>query len=129
MKKELYIASDSDRVYFQHCLPDSLRAGTPFYTGEECSARICAELFGGRSESPPQPVAVQASSVDCLRQGTRDKLSEPERKKNEMQAVEYMDAFLVIKRKGDWLKLIQYNPAILKNGKLKEWKQASIAAG
>lgn len=44
--------------------------------------------------------------------------------KNEMQAVEYMDAFLVIKRKGDWLKLIQYNPAILKNGKLKEWKQA-----
>ena len=25
--------------------------------------------------------------------------------KNEMQAVEYMDAFLVIKRKGDWLRL------------------------
>lgn len=44
--------------------------------------------------------------------------------KNEMQQVEYMDAFLVIKRKGDWLKLIQYNPAILKNGKLKAWKQA-----
>ena len=27
--------------------------------------------------------------------------------KNEMQAVEYMDAFLVIKRKGDWLRLDQ----------------------
>ena len=44
--------------------------------------------------------------------------------KNEMQAVEYMDAFLVIKRKGDWLRLIRYDPAILKNGRLKEWKQA-----
>lgn len=36
--------------------------------------------------------------------------------KNEMQAVEYMDAFLVIKRKGDWLRLIRYGPAILKTG-------------
>ncbi len=44
--------------------------------------------------------------------------------KNEMQSVKYMDAFLVIKRKGDWLRVIQYDPAILKNGKLKEWKQA-----
>ena len=43
--------------------------------------------------------------------------------KNEMQSVKYMDAFLVIKRKGDWLRVIQYDPAILKNGKLKEWKQ------
>ena len=47
--------------------------------------------------------------------------------KNEMQAVEYMDAFLVIKRKGDWLRLIQYDPAILKNGRLKEWKQAKYS--
>ena len=44
--------------------------------------------------------------------------------KNEMQSVKYMDAFLVIKRKGDWLRLIRYDPTILKNGKLKEWKQA-----
>lgn len=44
--------------------------------------------------------------------------------KNEMQQVKYMDAFLVIKRKGDWLRLIQYDPAILKNGRLKKWKQA-----
>lgn len=44
--------------------------------------------------------------------------------KNEMRPVNYMDAFLVIKRKGDWLQLIQYDPAILKNGRLKEWKQA-----
>ena len=28
--------------------------------------------------------------------------------KNEMRPVNYMDAFLVIKRKGDWLQLIQY---------------------
>lgn len=34
--------------------------------------------------------------------------------KNEMRPVNYMDAFLVIKRKGDWLQLIQYDPAILK---------------
>ena len=27
--------------------------------------------------------------------------------KNEMQSVKYMDAFLVIKRKGDWLRVIQ----------------------
>ena len=40
--------------------------------------------------------------------------------KNEMRPVNYMDAFLVIKRKGDWLQLIQYDPAILKNGRLKE---------
>lgn len=45
--------------------------------------------------------------------------------KNEMKRVEYMDAFLVIKSKGDWLRLIQYDPAILKNGKLKEWKKAN----
>ena len=32
--------------------------------------------------------------------------------------------FWIIKRKGDWLQLIQYDPAILKNGRLKEWKQA-----
>lgn len=44
--------------------------------------------------------------------------------KNEMRPVNYMDAFLVIKRKGDWLQVIQYDPAILKNGRLKEWKQA-----
>lgn len=44
--------------------------------------------------------------------------------KNEMQKVDYMDAFLVIKQKGDWLGLIKYDPAILKNGRLKEWKQA-----
>ena len=30
--------------------------------------------------------------------------------KDEMQAVEYMDSFLVIKRKGDWLRLIRYDP-------------------
>lgn len=36
--------------------------------------------------------------------------------KNEMQSVKYMDAFLVIKRKGDWLRVIQYDPAILKTG-------------
>lgn len=44
--------------------------------------------------------------------------------KNEMDKVEYMDAFLVIKEKGDWLKLIKYDPSILKNGRLKEWKKA-----
>lgn len=47
--------------------------------------------------------------------------------KNEMQKVEYMDAFLVIKQKGDWLRLVKYDPAILKNGRLKEWKQAKYA--
>lgn len=44
--------------------------------------------------------------------------------KNEMKQVQYMDAFLVIKRKDDWLKVIKYDPAILHNGKLKEWKKA-----
>lgn len=44
--------------------------------------------------------------------------------KNAMDNVEYMDAFLVIKEKGDWLKLIKYDPSILKNGRLKEWKKA-----
>lgn len=47
--------------------------------------------------------------------------------KNEMQEVDYMDAFLVIKRKGDWLRLIKYDSGILKNGRLKEWKQAKYA--
>lgn len=44
--------------------------------------------------------------------------------KNELQETKYMDAFLVIKKKGDWLRLIKYDPAILKNGRLKEWKKA-----
>lgn len=44
--------------------------------------------------------------------------------KNELKEIQYMDAFLVIKRKGEWLKVIKYDPAILQNGKLKEWKQA-----
>lgn len=44
--------------------------------------------------------------------------------KNELHTVKYMDAFLVIGKKGDWLRLIKYDPAILKNGRLKEWKKA-----
>lgn len=44
--------------------------------------------------------------------------------KNELYETKYMDAFLVIKKKGDWLRLIKYDPAILKNGNLKEWKKA-----
>lgn len=53
-----------------------------------------------------------------------------EKGKNEMRPVNYMDAFLVIKRKGDWLQVIQYDPAILKNGRLKEWKPSpGIADG
>lgn len=47
--------------------------------------------------------------------------------KNEMQKVYYMEAFLVIKQKGDWLRLVCYDPAILKNRRLKEWKQAKYA--
>lgn len=49
--------------------------------------------------------------------------------KNEMDNVEYMDAFLVIKEKGDWLKLIKYDPSILKNGRLKEWKRRNMSVG
>lgn len=44
--------------------------------------------------------------------------------KNEMKEIQYMDAFLVIKRKDDWLRVIKYDPTILHNGKLKEWKNA-----
>lgn len=44
--------------------------------------------------------------------------------KNELYETSYMDAFLVIKKKGDWLRLIKYDPAILKNGRLKDWKKA-----
>lgn len=44
--------------------------------------------------------------------------------KNEKKEVRYMDAFLVIKRKDDWLKVIKYDPAILHNGRLKEWRKA-----
>lgn len=37
--------------------------------------------------------------------------------------VDYLDAFLVIGKKGEFLKLIKYTPGILKNGKL-QYKQA-----
>ena len=37
--------------------------------------------------------------------------------------VEYLDPFLVIKKKGEYLQLIKYTPEILKNGKL-EYKKA-----
>lgn len=37
--------------------------------------------------------------------------------------VDYLDPFLVIKKKGDYLKLIKYTPDILKNGKL-QYKNA-----
>lgn len=44
--------------------------------------------------------------------------------KNGMKEFQYMDAFLVIKRKDDWVRVIKYDPAILHNGRLKEWKKA-----
>lgn len=44
--------------------------------------------------------------------------------KNELKEIQYMDAFLVIKRKDTWLRVIKYDPAILHNGKLKERKKA-----
>ncbi len=47
--------------------------------------------------------------------------------KNEMKEIKYMDAFLVIKRKGDWLKVIEYDPSILVNGQLKEWRKAKYS--
>lgn len=40
-----------------------------------------------------------------------------------LKEVDYLDPFLVIGKKGDFLKLIKYNPGILKNGKL-DYKKA-----
>ncbi|SUB89322.1 Uncharacterised protein [Porphyromonas macacae] len=41
-----------------------------------------------------------------------------------LKKVAYMDPFLVIGKKGDFLQLIKYNPEIIENGKLKNRKKA-----
>ena len=41
-----------------------------------------------------------------------------------MKQVDFMEPFLVIKEKGDYLKLIKYSNAIVKNGKLSDRKKA-----
>lgn len=107
----------------KHYLSGGLRTGTPFYTREECPPRICTELFRRRRESPRSLSLFKHDPWIVFANEPGTTYLSPSGK-NEMRPVNYMDAFLVIKRKGDWLQLIQYDPAILKNGRLKEWKQA-----
>ena len=104
-----------------HHLYGILRTGTPFYADKECEYMRNYSIEGvkaPRSQTLPKhtPWIVFANEAGTSYLSPSGK--------NEMQSVKYMDAFLVIKRKGDWLRVIQYDPAILKNGKLKEWKQA-----
>ena len=44
--------------------------------------------------------------------------------KNEYKELKFMEPYLVIKEKGDWLKVIRYSPDIVKDGKLQNRKQA-----
>lgn len=44
--------------------------------------------------------------------------------KNEYKELLFMEPFLVIKEKGDWLKVVKYSPEIVKDGKLQNRKQA-----
>ena len=44
--------------------------------------------------------------------------------KNEYKELNFMEPYLVIKEKGDWLKVIRYSPDIVKDGKLQNRKQA-----
>lgn len=44
--------------------------------------------------------------------------------KNEMKDLQFLDAFFVIGKKGDWLKVIKYNPELIKGRRLQNRKQA-----
>lgn len=44
--------------------------------------------------------------------------------KNEYKKLKFMESYLVIREKGDWLKVIRYSPDIVKDGKLQNWKEA-----
>lgn len=44
--------------------------------------------------------------------------------KNEMRELQFLDAFLVIGQKGEWLRTIKYNPELLKGRRLQNRKQA-----